>query len=326
MLRVVVRRVLIAIPMLLASSLMVFVMTSVAGDPAPVTSAEMNPRLSEGQKQAVRVRFNLHEPVLERYWDWVSDAVRLDLGEDNAGKPVWPQIRHGFALTLRLIVVAIALAVPIAVAIGAVGALRQYSVIDHVATFLSFVCFSLPVFWLAVLLKLYGGIKFNDWLGTRFFATVGHQSADPPGGLLARLGDYAGHTILPATTLILVTAAQYSRFARSSMLDVINADYVRTARAKGLRPSRVVLRHVLRTALIPLTTVIALDVGSLLGGVVVTETVFQWRGMGSILIDGLRQFDVYKVSGWLLVSAAIVIGFNLVADVLYGWLDPRVRG
>ena len=325
MLPFIIRRLLIAIPLLFVSSFLVFVMVANAGVPAPVEAAELNPRVSEVQRQATRARFNLDEPILTRYWDWVTDAVKLDLGNDNANKPVWPQIRHGMAVTMRLVIVSIVCAVAIALLIGVVSALRQYSFFDHASTFSAFLFFSLPVFWFAVLLKLYGGLKLNAWFGTTFFYTIGHESPTLPDSFFGRLGDYAGHTILPATTLILVSYAQYSRFTRSSMLDVMSADYVRTARAKGVSRSRVVIRHGLRNALIPVTTVIALDFGALFGGTIITERVFQWRGMGTIFIDGLLQFDIYKVSGWLLVTAVIVIVFNILADIVYAFLDPRIR-
>lgn len=325
MLAFVVRRILIAVPLVVVSSGVVFGLVSAAGEPAPVQAAEANPRLSDAQRDAIRARFDLDEPVLVRWWDWIGDAARLDLGEDNAGQPVWPQLRHGLAVTARLVFVALTLAVLVGIGVGVFSALRQYSVFDHTATFLSFVFFSLPVFWLAVLLKLYGGIRLNEAFDTRFFFTVGYESPDLPVGLLARIGDYAGHTILPAISLILVSSAQYSRYVRASMLEALDADYVRTARAKGVRASRVVVRHALRNGLLPLTTVVALDFGAVLGGVVITETVFQWRGMGVLFVDGLRELDVYKVSGWLLVAAVAVVVFNIVADVLYAILDPRIR-
>lgn len=325
MLTFVIRRLLVAVPLVVASSGLVFVLVSAAGEPAPVQAAEVNRRLSEAERQAIRARFDLDEPVLERWWGWITDAAQLDLGEDNAGRPVWPQLRHGFAVTSRLVVVALTLAVLVGIGVGVVGAVRQYSVFDHATTFVSFVFFSLPVFWLAVLLKLYGGIRLNEAFDSRFFFTIGYESPDLPTGLLARIRDYAGHTILPAISLILVSSAQYSRFVRASMLEVLDADYVRTARAKGVRPSRVITRHALRTGLLPLTTVVALDFGAVLGGVVVTETVFQWRGMGTLFVEGLRELDVYKVSGWLLVAAIAVVVFNVIADVLYALLDPRVR-
>jgi peptide/nickel transport system permease protein len=325
MLPFIARRLLVAIPLLFASSFLVFVMVANAGDPTPVEEARLNPRVSEVQRRAVELRFDLDDPVLVRYWHWVSDAVTLDLGNDNDNRPVWPQIRHGLSVTLRLVGSAVVIAVTLALVVGVISALTQYSFFDYLSTFMAFLFFSLPVFWLGVLLKLYGGIRLNQWFGTRFFYTIGHESPSLPDGFLARLGDYAGHTILPAVTLILISYAQYSRYTRSSMLDVMHSDYVRTARAKGVPWSRVVVRHGLRNALIPVTTVVALDFGALFGGAIITERVFQWRGMGTLFIEGLNQFDVYKVSGWLLVTAAIVILFNIVADVIYAFLDPRIR-
>lgn len=325
MLPFIARRLLVAIPLVIASSFLVFVMVANAGDPAPVEEARLNPRVSEVQRRAVELRFDLDDPVVVRYWHWVTDAVTLDLGNDNDNRPVWPQIRHGMAITLRLVGAAIVIAVLIALVVGVISALAQYSFFDYASTFMAFLFFSLPVFWLGVLLKLYGGIRLNQWFGTRFFYTIGHESPSLPDGLFARLADYAGHTILPATTLILISFAQYSRYTRSSMLDVMHSDYVRTAKAKGVPRSRVVVRHGLRNALIPVTTVVALDFGALLGGAIITERVFQWRGMGTIFIEGLNQFDVYKVSGWLLVTAVLVILFNIAADVIYAFLDPRIR-
>ncbi|MGH9186931.1 MAG: ABC transporter permease [Acidimicrobiales bacterium] len=325
MLPFIIRRLLIAIPLLLVSSFLVFVMVASAGRPQPYENALLNPRTSPERLRQIELQFDLDKPVVARYWNWVTGAVQLDFGEDNAGREVWPQIRHGLAITMRLISFSALIAVAVAIAVGVISALRQYSLFDYAATFSAFLFFSLPVFWLAVLLKLYGGIKLNQWFGTTFFYTIGHESPNLPDGFFARLADYAGHTILPAITLILISYAVYSRYTRSSMLDVMNADYVRTARAKGVPRSKVVVRHGLRNALIPVTTVVALDFGALFSGAIITETVFQWRGMGTIFIEGLRQFDVYKVSGWLLVTAVVVIVFNIIADIAYAILDPRIR-
>ncbi|HEX4979576.1 MAG TPA: ABC transporter permease, partial [Acidimicrobiales bacterium] len=155
--------------------------------------------------------------------------------------------------------------------------------------------------------------------------TIGQESPDFEGGFFARLGDIAGHTVLPALTLVLISFAQYSRYTRSSMLDVLQSDYVRTARAKGLASRRVLLRHGLRNALIPLTTIVALDFSAVMGGAIVTERVFGWRGMGTLLVEGVQEFDVNVVQGWLMVTAVVVVVFNLLADVAYAYLDPRIR-
>jgi peptide/nickel transport system permease protein len=192
-------------------------------------------------------------------------------------------------------------------------------------TFSAFLFFSLPVFWLAVLLKEFGAIELNKLFGATVVYTVGHESVRLPESFWGRMADYAGHTILPALTLIVISYAQYSRFTRASMLDVMNADYIRTARAKGVPSRKVVVRHGLRNALIPVTTIIAIDFGALFAGAVITERVFQWRGMGTVLIEGIDQYDINMVQGWLMVTAVVVVVFNLLADIAYAYLDPRIR-
>ncbi len=325
MLPFVIRRLLIAIPLIVASSFLVFVMVANAGVPAQVENAELNPRVSEAQRSALRARFNLDEPVLARYWDWVTDAVRGDFGTDASGQEVLPQIRRAMGITLRLVVFALVVAVVIAILVGSISALRQYSIFDHATTFTFFLFFSLPVFWLAVLLKEFGAIRLNDFFGSTWLYTVGDKSVPQPSGFWSQMGDYAGHMILPALTLIVISCAQYSRFTRASMLETLNADYVRTARAKGVPRRRVVTRHALRNALIPVTTVVAIDFGAVLGGAIITERVFQWRGMGTLFIEALTGFDIYMIQGWLVVTAVLVVVFNLVADIMYAFLDPRIR-
>ena len=185
------------------------------------------------------------------------------------------------------------------------------------------------MFWLAVLLKQFVAIPINDFLESigmgRFFGTVQHSTPGLEGNVFDHLYDNVGHLILPALTLIVITYAQYSRYTRASMLDTLKADYVRTATAKGVPRRRVVLHHALRNALIPVTTIISLNFGAVMGGAIITETVFQWKGMGSLLIDNIRQLDVPTVQAWLLVTAALVIVFNIIADVVYAYLDPRIR-
>jgi peptide/nickel transport system permease protein len=233
------------------------------------------------------------------------------------------------AVTARLVLAAMVLSIVLGLLVGVVGALRQYSFFDYSTTFVSFVFFSLPVFWLAVLLKQFVAIPVNDLLESiglgRFFGTVQHSTPGLEGGFFASVYDNVGHLVLPAITLMVITYALYSRFTRASMLDTMKADYVRTAVAKGVPRRRVVLHHALRNALIPVTTIIALNFGAVMGGAVITETVFQWKGMGTMLIDNIRQLDVPTVQAWLLVTAALVIVFNIVADVVYAYLDPRIR-
>ena len=327
MLPYVLRRVGASIPLLLASSFLSFILVANAGD--PLEPLRQNPNISQAAIDRKVDELNLDKPVLVRYVDWLGNAVQGDLGNDNTGSPVFPQLRRAMGVTARLIVVAVALAVAVAIVIGALSALRQYSWFDNVATLISFVAFSLPVFWLAVLLKEFVAIPVNDFLEdrgrSRWLATVFHQTPDFNGSFLARVGDWAGHLALPALTLVLVDTARFSRFVRSSMLDVMTSDYIRTARAKGLARRKVITRHGLRNALMPVTTIASLNIGALLGGAIVTETVFQWQGMGQMLVQAVKSVDVNLMQAWLLASAVIVIAANLIADLLYAVLDPRIR-
>lgn len=323
MLPFVVRRLLISIPLVALSSFLVFVLVANSGD--PLQEVRLNPRISP-QAVAQRERaLHLDKPVLVRYGMWVKDAARGDLGTDNFGVEVRPQLARALGVTLRLVVVALLIAVAVAVAVGVASAIRQYSVFDYTSTFAAFLFFSLPVFWLAALLKEFAAIRVNRAFGRQLVYTIGQESPNFSGSTLARIGDMAGHTILPALTLILISFAQYSRYTRSSMLDVLSSDYVRTARAKGLRNRRVMIRHALRNATIPLTTVVALDFGAVIGGAVVTERVFGWKGMGTMLITGVQDFDVNVVQAWLMVTAIVVVVFNLLSDIAYAYLDPRIR-
>jgi peptide/nickel transport system permease protein len=202
------------------------------------------------------------------------------------------------------------------------SALRQYSIFDYTATTLSFLGFAMPVFWLALMLQILFTNIFLKW-NIRVFYTSGLSSEDVHG--LHFLIDRLQHLAIPVMTLTVISIATYSRFMRASMLEVVNSDYVRTARAKGLPEQKVTLRHALRNALIPLVTVSALNFGSLIGGAIITETIFQLDGMGPYFINNLLSQDVYPVMAWLMVSALGIIAFNLIADVAYGFIDPRIR-
>jgi peptide/nickel transport system permease protein len=200
---------------------------------------------------------------------------------------------------------------------------RQYSIFDYAATTFSFLGFAMPVFWLALMLQIAFTDLFLEW-HVRIFYTSGLNSDNPGHGLHFVL-DRLQHLAIPAMTLCILTTATYSRFMRASMLDVINSDYVRTARAKGLTERAAVFKHALRNALIPLVTVSALNLGTLLGGAVITESIFELDGMGPYFLQNLLSQDVYAVMAWLMVTATIVILFNLLADIAYAYLDPKIR-
>jgi len=225
---------------------------------------------------------------------------------------------------MRLLAGSVLLAVLFGILIGVVAALQQYSKFDYLATLFAFVFFSMPVFWLAALLKDVG-IRINEALGHKLFYTVGEQTPGLSGSFMSVWSDRLGHLVLPALSLILIQIASWSRYQRASMLEVLGADYVRTAKAKGLAPRQVIVRHALRNALIPVVTLVAIDFGLLLSGAVLTETVFGWSGMGRLLVGALQRQDTNVVQAWLLVSATMVVVFNMLADILYGYLDPRIR-
>jgi peptide/nickel transport system permease protein len=228
-------------------------------------------------------------------------------------------------ITMRMVILASVVAIVLAIGAGVLSAVKQYTVTDYTFTFAGFLFLSMPVFWLAALLKEYGAIRLNKLFGQQVIFTVGPESPNLAGSLGHRLADYAGHLVLPTVALALISFASWSRYQRATMLDVLGADYIRLARAKGLSRSRVMVRHALRNALIPLVTVVAIDTGAILSGAIVTERVFAWQGMGSLLVQGVETSDPNLLLAWLMVTAVLVVLFNLIADVLYAVLDPRIR-
>lgn len=327
MLAYVIRRVLISIPVLIGSSIICFIIVKVSGDPLGYLETR-NPPVPQHTIDLEAHRLRLDRSWPAQYWDWIRDLVVHGYfgppgrpGEEGIGQ----QLGSAFWITLRLVFFAVLLALILAVLTGVVSAVKQYSVIDYTATFFGFLFLSMPVFWFAVLLKN-AGIWFNKNVSAHTFYTVGERSVVlTDTSTWGQVRDVAGHMILPTIVLGLAGYAAWTRFTRASMLEVLNSDYVRLARAKGLRSRRVLVRHALRTALIPLTTVTALDIAVLLGGAIITEQVFQWRGMGTLFLTALNRNDVYLMLGWLIITATIVIVFNLIADLLYGVLDPRIR-
>ncbi len=318
------RRILISIPVLLVSSFIVFWLGTLSGNPLTPLILR-NPPPPPQVLEAEAARLHLDEPLIPRYLSWLGGVFRGDFGPSVvATQNIGQQLGDRFWITMRLVLLAMVIALVLAVVVGVLTAVRQYSKADYTATFLGFLFLAMPAFWLAILLKQ-GGIEFNNAVGTQAIYTIGASSIPPPKGFVAQVGDIVGHLVLPTIALALISYASWSRFTRASMLETMNSDYVRLARAKGLSRRQVMVKHALRTALIPLTTVTALDVATIVGGAVITEKVFQWKGLGDFLLVSITQFDTYAVTSWLLVSATIVIVFNLVADLLYGVLDPRIR-
>jgi peptide/nickel transport system permease protein len=322
MLSYVIRRLLYSVAVLIAASMLVFFFVTVSGDPlAPLYTT---PNVSRSSIDAIAERKHINDPIPVRYGYWVKDALTDNFGTtllDN--RPIMPELWRVMKNTLQLVIIAELLAVLIAIGIGVVSALRQYSVFDYSATTVSFLGLATPVFWLALMVQVLIVYVYN-WTGHRLFPIANLSDVSPGKGIDFAI-DRAHHLMMPILVLMIASVATYSRYMRASMLEVVNSDYVRTARAKGLHERKVTMKHAFRNALIPLTTVVALNFGALLSGAVVTETVFSLDGMGLYFINALGTADPYPVMAWLMITATMIIIFNLVADILYGVLDPRVR-
>ena len=316
----VLRRVLYSIPVLLVATLLVFLMVNATFDP---TAKLANTREGAAAREAMREKLGLDQPTLVRYKDWLVDAAHGDFGVSyRSREPVSTMVKPAFGFTLQLIGWGILISAVVAVTMGVYSAVRQYSVSDYVFTGMSFIGIAMPPFWFGLIAQQFA-VNLKGWLGrddpVLYF--VGLHSAGTGGINL----DYLQHLVLPVMTLTIQIIASWSRFQRAAMLEVLSSDYIRTARAKGVPRRRVIFKHALRNALIPLVTVMALDIGALFGGLVITESIFSVPGMGRMFVDGLLNGDSPVVLSWLLVSSVFIVLFNLFADLLYSWLDPRIR-
>jgi len=319
----VLRRILYSIPVLIATSFLIFTFVSITGD--PLGRLRANPNLTAGQLHAIEHSKNLDRPVIIRYGYWIHDAVTKKFGTTLFGnRRIWPDLRRSIGHTLEYLLTAILIALLVGIGIGVYSALRQYSLFDYTATTLSFVGFALPGFWLALMLQVVVVQIYLKW-HVRVFYTSGLSSSVNAGHGVHFLIDRIQHLALPVLVVSTLSIASYSRFMRASMLEVLNSDYVRTARAKGLVERRVIMKHAFRNALIPLITVVAIDFGGLFAGVITLETIFTLDGMGFYFVNALFASDPYPVMAWLMVVATMVVTFNLVADMLYGLADPRIR-
>jgi peptide/nickel transport system permease protein len=325
------RRLLTSIPVVLLSTFVVFLMVSFSGDPLQDFKAQQlrqnaNPLIVAQRVQAEQHFLRLDRPLLDRYWLWIKGIVTSgDFGPSRSVPDIGAELAGRLAVTARLLTLALLLAVVLALVVGVVGALRRPGAVDHALTAVTIVFFSLPVFWFAVLLKDYLAVDLNSAVGRRLVFTMGESTPNLAGGFWTHLGDALGHLVLPVLVLALTVYPPWSRFQRRAMIEVLDSDHVRLARAKGLPRRRVITSHALRTALIPLVTVVAIDSAGLIGSTVITERIFTLQGMGTMLLDGIAARDVYVVLAWLLVVASAVVLINLVADLLYAVLDPRIR-
>jgi peptide/nickel transport system permease protein len=314
------RRLLYSIPVLFIASAVIFMGVSAVGD--PLTELRMQPNVSQTTIDNIVERKHLDQPVHIRYGYWLREAVTDQFGTNVMGnRPIWPDLRRSMWFTIQLVIAAEVLAIVLAMILGVVSAKRQYSWFDNFTTMGSFIGYSIPIFWAALLLQILF-TNFYRATGIRVFYTAGLSAVTTD---MPFLIDRLQHLALPVIALSITSVAAYSRYMRSSMLEVIHSDYVRTARSKGLTDRAVTYRHSFRNALLPLTTVVGVNLGAVFGGTIIIETVFGIPGMGRYFFTSLLSRDVYPLMAWLMVTAVLVILFNLIADLLYGYLDPRIR-
>ena len=312
----VIRRLLIAIPSLLGISLILFTVLALApGD--PFSELATNPNIPPEVRANLREKFGLDDPILVRYLRWLFAMAQGDWGFSFASRvDVDTLILQRVPTTLFVIGSSQVLALAVALPVGIYAATRPYSVFDQIANTLAFVGFSLPTFFTGLLLILIFSIKL-DWLPFVY-------RADIPETGWRWYWEHVRQAIMPVLVLGLFQAASYTRYVRSAVLDVVRLDYVTTARAKGLPERIVTRRHVARNALIPVVTLVALQMPAVFGGAIVTEQIFRVPGIGSLLINAMLANDTPVVMAVTFVFACLVVFFNLFADVLYGWLDPRI--
>ncbi|GIK30315.1 MAG: ABC transporter permease [Anaerolineae bacterium] len=337
----IIQRILQAIPLLIIISIVVFSLMKLAGDPFAYLAQD--PRATPQDRALMRAKYGLDDPLPVQYITWlVGDDWRMrdktgdgeldsygdrrgvlrgDLGESIVyGRTVGEVFSIRLPNTLILMVTQYVVTIFLALFIGIFAALRKYTVADNIITGISFVLFSMPVFLLALLLVQVFAVQFKH-LGLPYLPVSGMY--DPRGD--RSIDELVRHLILPVASLAAISIAGYSRYIRATMLEVINSDYIRTARAKGLSERRITFLHALKNASLPLVTLVALDVPFLLGGAVITETIFSWPGMGTAFIEALRRPDMFLIISFVLMTAVAVVVFQIIADIVYSWLDPRIR-
>jgi peptide/nickel transport system permease protein len=310
----VVRRLLLLVPVLLGVSVVVFMVLHLSpGDPAEIM---LGSQATQADRDRLRAELGLDQPLHVQYARWLGHVARGDLGRSLWMKrPVLGEVWARFQATLILTGTALLLSTAAGIALGVLSATRPNSVLDRLSATASLFGASMPVFWLGIVLM----VIFSLWL--RWLPASGMYAPDGGGDL----GDLLRHLALPAVTLAAASTTIIARLTRSAMLDVLGQDYVRTARAKGVVEAGVVLRHALKNALIPIVTVVGVQAGYLLGGAVLTETVFAWPGVGTLMVQGILARDFPLVQGCVLVVALSFVLVNLAVDLLYAWLDPRIR-
>jgi peptide/nickel transport system permease protein len=340
--RYLLRRVLQSIPLLIFISFLLFALMNSLGDPLSVFSECRNCPTGKAREEMVR-RLGLDKSIPEQYITWLlgndwqlvdikgdgsvmqpgtrHGVLRGDLGQSIVTKqPAWKRIQERLPNTLILMVPSYLLIILISVTVGIYSAIRQYSMLDNVVTGVSFFFYSMPIFFIALICVYTFGVQFKRW-GLPSLPINGMYEP----GQSETLNNLIPHMIMPVFCLIVIAIAGYTRFIRSSMLEVMNQDYIRTARAKGLNERRTVFVHAFKNASLPIITLIAIDTPFLLAGAIVTERIFGWPGMGRLFIESLERSDYNVMMAILMMISVLVVVFQLGADVIYTWLDPRIQ-
>lgn len=339
------RRILQAIPLFIIVSLVIFVLLQSAGDPLATLGGRMPGRADD--RERLRRQLGLDQPIFNQYLVWLIGNEWMHIDEDADGVPdARPvnglmRVRYGVLRgdfgdsivtkqpameiildrmpnTLLLGITSEIVIWVFALLVGIISAVRQYSLFDNVLTGFSFVGFSMPVFLVAFGFMYIFAVKFREW-GLPYFPTISNPSQ------ARNVGELIWIMTLPIITLSIISIAGYSRFIRSNMLEVINSDFIRTARAKGLTERRILFRHAFKNAALPLVTLVGLDIPFLISGAVVTERIFAWPGMGRLFIDHLSRLDYPVLMGLLMLITLMVVLFQLLTDIVYTWIDPRIR-
>lgn len=311
------RRMIQALFTLLIITVLCFILTRLSAD--PMAQYATSARMTKEDREALRERLGLNDPLPVQYFKWLGLAVQGELGNSFFSKqPVALMISQRLPNTLVLMITAEIITVSLALVLGILSAVKQYSATDNVITALSFVGFSMPIFFIALGLMLIFSVQFKKW-GLPYLPTGADiwDKKDPV--------ELIKHMILPVSALVIILTAGYARYIRTSMLEVLGLDYVRTARAKGLTNRAVLFKHALRNAALPLVTIIGLDIPFLLGGALVTEQVYAWPGMGRLFWEYAQRGDFPVVLGILLIISTAVVIFTIITDIVYTFVDPRIR-
>jgi peptide/nickel transport system permease protein len=320
----IIRRLIQGLIILVIISFVGFVLTRLSGD--PLAQYTNNPRISAADRQRIARELGVDQPLPVQYLGWLSKAVRLDFGYSfTTRQPVMNRIGEALPNTLILMIVAEVVIIIVSLLIGVYQATHQYSLLDNLLTSISFIGYSMPIFFIAISMILIFAVWFKELNVKQGLTWLPYLPTGTAVWDRNRLDEWVRHLILPVASLAIIQVAGYTRYIRSSMLEVLSQDYVRTARAKGLDERMVVLRHALKNSALPFVTIIGLDIPFLLGGAIVTETVFSWYGMGRLFWEQAGRGDFPVVMAILILVAVAVVIFQIITDIVYTLLDPRIR-